>query len=328
MASGQEPQENQVGEWVGDAWAWMGDFVSGSGFANVVALLAFAVSLYALRRSAPRLKVELRGGGIIIDPKVPRWDGKPTSSVTVTNHDQAPAYVQSVYLTSRLGSLRAHYVNSHQHDVEEERSGPVEIAPNGGSETWIVDRFEMRDFAAKDAGNTEVNFRAVVKSGGKKLKSRTVEPVHPNEPQQVPRRKPPLWERMKSFFKDLFVPRLIPQSAHGWGSQIEDIDLENNRYRIQVSNLGGGIVRGAVLELHASSSSGTYRRERVGEPIPLPCLGRKQERLIWVPFAEEEDQTWWIRFKGRTSKQGVGANTRSRVEKAIAEMDEDQKGPE
>ena len=236
-----------MGEWVGDAWAWMGDFVSGSGFANVVALLAFAVSLYALRRSAPRLKVELRGGGIIIDPKVPRWDGKPTSSVTVTNHGQAPAYVQSVYLTSRLGSLRAHYVNSHQHDVEEERSGPVEIAPNGGSETWIVDRFEMRDFAAKDAGNTEVNFRAVVKSGGKKLKSRTVESVHPNEPQQVPRRKPPLWERMKSFFKDLFVPRLIPQSAHGWGSRIEDIDLENNRYRIQVSNLGGGIVRGAVL---------------------------------------------------------------------------------
>src|SRR5699024_12545204 len=109
------------------------------------------------------------------------------------------------------------------------------------------DLFEMRNFAAKDAGNTEVNFRAVVKSGGKKLKSRTVEPVHPNEPQQVPRRKPPLWERMKSFFKDLFVPRLIPQSAHGWGSRIEDIDLENNRYRIQVSNLGGGIVRGAVL---------------------------------------------------------------------------------
>ena len=312
----------------GDAWAWMGDFVSGSGFANVIALLAFAMSLYALWRSAPRLKVELRGGGIIIDPKVPRWNGKPTSFVTVTNHGQAPAYVQSVYLISRLGSLRAHYVNSHQHDVEEERSGPVEIAPNGGSETWIVDRFEMRDFAAKDAGNTEVNFRAVVKSGGKKLKSRTVEPVHPNEPQQVPRRKPPLWERMKSFFNDLFVPRLFPQSAHGWGARIEDIDLENNRYRIRVSNLGGGIARGAELELHASSSSGTYRRERVGEPIPLPCLGRKQERLIWVPFAEEEGQTWWIRFKGRISKQGLGANTRSQVEKAIAEMDEDQKGPE
>lgn len=95
-----------------------------------------------------------------------------------------------------------------------------------------------------------------------------------------------------------------------------------------MSNLGGGIARGAELELHASSSSGTYRRERVGEPIPLPCLGRKQERLIWVPFAEEEGQTWWIRFKGRISEQGVGANTRSQVEKAIAEMDEDQKGPE
>lgn len=328
MASGQEVQENQVWEWVGEVWGWVGSFVSHSAFSNLVALAAFGISLYALRKSVPRLKVELREG-IIADPKVPRWSGKPAVFVTVTNQGAAPAYVQSVYLASRLGSLRAHYVDSHKHDVEEERSGPVEIAPHGGSERWIVSRFEMRDFAARDAGDTEVEFRAVVKSGGKELQSRTVEPVHPNEPQQVAQRKPPLRERVKSLFKALFVPWPVPTSAAGWGSRGEDIDLEKNQYRIRVQNLGGGVVRGAVLELHASSPLGTHRRERIGDPIPLPRLGRKQERLIWVPFAEEEGQTWWIRFKGRTSTQGVGAATRARAERAIAEMDEgDQKSDE
>ena len=321
MASGQEPQENQVWEGVGEVWGWIGDLASHSAFSNLVALAAFIVSLYALRKSAPRLKVELRGS-TVIDPKVPRWSGKPAAFVKVTNDGAAPAYVQSVYLTSRLGSLRAHYVNSHKHDVEEERSGPVEIAPNGGAELWIVNRFEMRDFAAREAGDTEVKFRAVVKSGRRKLKSRAVESVHPNEPQQVPQRKQPWRDRVKILFKELFIPWPIPVSAAGYGSRMEDIDLQRNRYRIRVKNLGGGVVRGAVLELHASSPSATYRRERIGEPIPLPCLGRKQERLMWVPFAKEEDQTWWIRFNGRTSTQGVEATTREQVEKAIAEMDE------
>lgn len=328
MASKQGIQVSQAWEWAREVGGGIGGLVSHSAFANVVALAALIISLWALRKSAPRLKVEL-GGGVIVDSKVPRWNGNPAAFVTVTNHGLAPAYIQSVYLTSRLGSLPAHYVDSHKHEVQEERSGPVEIAPNGGSERWLVNRFEMRDFAARDAGDTEVKFRALVKSGGKKLRSRTVELVHPNEPHQVPKRKLPLKERAKSLFKNLFIPWPIPTSASGWGSRIEDIDLENNRYRIRVKNLGGGVVRGAVLELHASSPLGTYRKERVGEPIPLPYLWRKQERLIWVPFAEEENQTWMIRFRGRISTQGVGATTREQVESGIAKMNaQEQKAGE
>lgn len=321
MSSGQDLQGNQAVDWAEAAWEWIGDFLSHSAFSNLVALASFAVSAYALQKSSPRLKVEL-SGSLIIDPKLPRWNGKPAEFITVTNYGAAPAYVQRAYLTSRLGGVPAHHVDSQKHDVEEGRSGPVKVAPNGGVEHWIVDRFELRDFAARDAGDTVVNFRAVVDAGGKKLKSRTVEPVHPNEPRQVAQRKPSWRERAKNLVKDLFIPQPFLLSASGWGTRMEDLDLENNRYRIRVKNMGGGFVMGAVLELHALSASGTYRRERVGEPIPLPSLGRKQERLVWVPFAEAEGMDWWIRFNGRVSGQGLGATTRERAEKAIAALDE------
>lgn len=302
-------------------WDWAKDVISDPALANATAIFALIVSVRAFRKSGPRLTVKL-GGSVIVDSKVPRWNLQPVEFVTVTNRGAAPAYVQSVYLESSRGSVPANYVDVVDYDVEEDRSKPIEIAANGGKEVWMVHRQQLRDLAARHASDTEVKFRARVESGGKKLKSRTSEIVHPNEPRQVPTRKQSVYSRSKKLLQSYFIPKPVPDYVGGRGLRVEDLDLAKGQYQILVKNEGGGVVRGATLELLASTQDGNPRKVRVGEPISIPALRSRQAHPVWVPLADDGEWAWWVRFNGKISGNGLGAVTREAAERGLRELGE------
>lgn len=262
----------------------------------VIAAGALVVSLVSYRRSGPRIRVKL-STPIIIDPKFPRWHGRAAVIVTITNDGASPMQIQRVYLESPAGRV------SGEPQPDRGITLPHSLEARGGQLVWLFDRQQLRNTARSDARESQVSFRAVVESGSAKYRSKDVEVVHPLEPRKAPRRKSSLRDKAVRRFEDLFSPR--PQ-VEGF-ARVDSIDLDSGTYGLPVKNFGGGVTRGATVELIRHLDSGS--KERIGQPIPVGAISRHGSVTIHVPLQEEAELYWYIRYKGRL-RGGAGAITR------------------
>lgn len=266
-----------------------------SGISMAIAAGALIVSIVSYRRSGPRISVNL-STPIIIDPKFPRWHGRAAVIVKITNDGASPMQVQGVYLESPAG--RVYGESQPEKGIEL----PYSLEARGGQLVWLFDRQQLRNTARRDAGESQVAFRAVVESGSARYKSKDVEVVHPLEPRRAPRRKTSLRGRTAKRLGDLFSPR--PQ-VEGL-ALIDSVDLKQGTYGLRVKNFGGGVARGATVELLRHLDSGSM--ERIGQPIPVGAIVRHRTVTIAVPLQEEEELYWYLRYKGRV-RAGAGAMT-------------------
>lgn len=268
-----------------------------SGLSMTIAAGALVLSLVSYRRSGPRVRVTL-STAIMVNPDVPRWHGHSAVIATITNDGASPIQVQRVYLDSSAGRVTG---------VPQPSRGlklPHSLEARGGQLTWLFDRQDCRDAAGRDAGESQVAFVAVVESGTSKYKSKDVEVVHPLEPRKLPSRNRRLREKLKEKIRDALDPH--PQ-VEGL-TRIDTINLDSDSYGFRVRNFGGGVVRGATVELMRHNESGAM--ERIGQPIPLPPVWRHQTVTVTVPLQDEEELFWHIRYRGRAGA-GAGAMTRT-----------------
>lgn len=239
----------------------------------------------------------------MVAPPSSRWSGRAVAVVTVTNDGASPVRVQRVFMRSSSRSVVGEYQGAG--------SLPCSIEPYGGRAVWYFDRQTLRDAAAADGGDQSVSFQAVVASGTKTFKSRDVEEVHPNEPLQQPKHRQSFVSRQRRRWRDWTSPHLIP----GMVTRLDSIDLAAGTYELQVHNLGGGLARGATLEL-LRSRDGSHRRERVGEPTPVGRLFRHKSKTLTVSLQDEAGLFWYVRHRGSVG-QGTSAMTRVEAEALV-----------
>ncbi len=275
--------------------------------AAVVALASLALSILAFRRSGPKIRVSLTSAFNLAN-------GRAALFVRVMNNGPAAIQIQTVRLVSRLG----HAVPTSIHGAPKL---PCEIPAYGGSQQWGFDRQELRTIAASHAIAQQTEFRAVVTSGLRSYTSKDTELVHGGEPHQSPVRKPSLRHRLSLLLRGLIFPQLQIVNV----LPLDSIDLNSRTCVLWIRNFGGGLGRGASLELIHSSEDGSVR-ERVAHQhsIRLPNIRRHKAISVTVPIQVHEGFSWALRLPdGRLSGVSIGALTLREAQNALSEAGSD-----
>lgn len=275
----------------------------------LISLASFIFAVFAFRSSRPRVSVSL-SSAILIDQGGSDWDGRSAVILVVTNSGASPVQLQGVELVSRVGRLQGR-ANPQTLAL------PSAIEANGGRGTWLFDRNELRALARRDGGEEQVQFRGVIISGRTHYRSRSVEVVHPLEPQKLPNRKALMAVRLRRWVESWTTPRVQPDLF----ISLDSVDLVGRTYGVEVRNHGGGVARGVTLELmrEREEVNGQSRMERIIDPIPVGWVLRNRSRVVRVPLQEEAGRTWWLRYKGQ-ALSGVSAQTRHGLEKLLKDV--------
>lgn len=280
---------------------------------NLVTVASFVLALLAFVRTRPRVHVGLRA--YIALSNDPRFAGQSVIEVSVANNGPSPLYLQDVRLQDRRGR---DFV-SVPHALRDGYRLPCKVESNGDLGVWLLGRDDLRASVHNYAGPVE--YRAVVRSGRRKYRSRERLSVHPEEPRRTSSQPVSVIGRARDLVRSNFEPRV----QFDMMMRREDLDLERNTVRLHVVNFGGGLARRASLELWQDDGAGGGSRVESEESRALPAVFRHKRCDVEVPLQEDSGRMWWIRYRD-VRTMGTSALTRTDAAGLLTQFDDIGRG--
>lgn len=262
----------------------------------LMSLAAFVVSIVAIRRTGPRLRIRASTGVVVFETGDPPF--RTMILVEVTNNGGSEAIVGQVTLQSADGPDNFAFVPSPTHRGP---ALPYRLDANGGRATWMFDYAELRKIYETTLRDEELVLRPFLRIGAKVLRSRSRVVV--NRPDD-PTSKFTLRQKVNRFIRDWTHPRVQLSMM----IRVPAIDLDRGLAPLAAENYGRWWSRPFTVTL-VTQRQGSDTLERVDDvdQVRFPRIPPRRSRQVLVPLlddpAPDEELKWVV-----TAGPGLGAS--------------------